>query len=251
MPRSRKKSSSESDTSTRRRASDTDDSPSSSTSDATPLSRSAGTKGEVKHLTPGSELVPRGRGRPPEPVPADQAESLIAIYALCDPDGTIRYIGKAKNPQKRLKQHIRESLKSRGINKHKEAWIRQVHGSGNSVTMRVLEWCSESNWQQAECQWIDRHKSTLTNQTPGGNAPWCSPDVRHALGKRLNRHPERWLHRAIRVMTFYAREQIKRGNEPSARKLVEAVVAIRLSRGMARTRLNQWAMERFDEKQVA
>lgn len=200
--------------------------------------------------TPESKPL-RKRGRPPETVLADQKQNHVAIYALCDPNGTIRYIGKAKNPEKRFKQHVREALKSRGINKHKESWIRQLYANGNAVTLRVLEWCLESDWQQAECQWIDRHKSTLTNQTPGGIAPSCSPDVRRALGKHLNLHSERWLHRAIRVMTIYAKEQIKNGNPASAEKLIGAVVAIRLSRGEARARLNQWAMEKFCEKHAA
>jgi len=226
---------------------------------------------DPKSLPDGSKSSARKPGRPPTPVPQQLAEEAIAwleqgktltpesgskrlgrpfievaIYGLCDQSGTIRYIGKANNPKNRLKQHIRESLKSRGVNKHKEAWIRSVYASGGKIELLILEWCNSSEWQHAERRWISEYAETLTNQTPGGIAPTCSMETRVANAKQLNAHSERALMMAIRVMNNYARVSVRNGNQRIARKLIGAVVSLKESKGETRKRLIAWAEERFN-----
>lgn len=175
----------------------------------------------------------------------------VSIYALCDPTGVIRYVGKARNPHTRFKQHVREALKERGVNKHKEAWIRDVHANGGEIQLLILEWCNGSAWEDAERKWIAKYARTLTNQAPGGNQPPCSIDTRKANAKRLNEHPERALIMATRVMNTYARTAMKNGNVHLASKLLFAVMGLKESKGEARKRLLVWAMERFKHETEA
>lgn len=68
-----------------------------------------------------------------------------AIYALKDVGGNIRYIGKARNPERRLAQHLKPDALDQS---HKARWTR-----GNShMAMEVLEWTDE--WEEAEKRWI-------------------------------------------------------------------------------------------------
>lgn len=84
-------------------------------------------------------------------MPHDTASSpLVAIYALTDPrDGTVRYVGKSKRPQRRLAEH-----KGRGAdNPWRARWIAEVRAAGYEPGLRILEWCSESEWKERERHW--------------------------------------------------------------------------------------------------
>jgi len=181
------------------------------------------------------------RGRPPEPVPADK----VAIYALCNADGVVRYVGKSKNPAARMKCHVREAMNFRGINRHKEAWIRATKMAGAYIELRVLEWCEKADWEAAERRYIARYADTLTNQAPGGSQPGCSLETRRNNAKLLHEHLEYPLMVAIRVLSTYARTALRSGNSQTADKLLLAVEVLRESRGNARIRLLRWAKERF------
>lgn len=169
----------------------------------------------------------------------------VAIYALCESDGTVRYIGKAKNPTARMKCHMRDAMNFRGVNCHKEAWIRAMHHSGAYIELRVLEWCEETEWDAAERRYIAKYANTLTNQAPGGSQPVCSLETRRDNAKRLHEHPEYPLMVAIRVLSTYARTALRSGNSKTADKLSLAAELLRESRGNARIRLLRWAKERF------
>ena len=157
----------------------------------------------------------------------------------------VRYIGKSKNPTARLKCHVRDALKFRGVNLHKEAWIRSMHMKQERIELRVLEWCVQTDWEMAERRYITRYTNTLTNQAPGGNQPVCSAETRKENAKQLHEHPEYPLMVAIRVISNYARTAFRAGNAELANKLLGAAMVLRESKGNARNRLVKWAEERF------
>lgn len=92
------------------------------------------------------------------------------IYALRDPfTNLVRYVGKARHPERRLRQHLGAS-KTGGA--YRDHWIRGVVASGELPTLEILEACSGSEWEQYERDYIRVFKMfgmPLTNLTDGGD----------------------------------------------------------------------------------
>lgn len=109
----------------------------------------------------------------------------ISIYGLFDPrDGELRYVGKAKNPAKRLIEHMFDSqLKSKT---HRNHWLKTLKVGGLKPMMVVLEKCESSVWQQCEIFWIrfcKRMGCDLVNSTDGGEGGFNpSPETRYKMG---------------------------------------------------------------------
>lgn len=120
--------------------------------------------------------------------PSTYTPDMVAkpsIYGLIDPrDGSIRYVGKANDPGKRLKGHLREC---RRRNTPVYAWIRKLVGLGMSPGLRVLEADCE-DWKEAERRIIAemREGGRLLNVADGGDEPHCPLEVRKANAKKLN-----------------------------------------------------------------
>lgn len=169
----------------------------------------------------------------------------VYIYALCEPDGNIRYIGMSRVPHKRLKGHVRDAMACRGVNCRKEAWIRSVRKSGRNIELMILEECTDDNWEQAERRHIAEHAGTLTNMAPGGVAPQCSCEQRKALAAKLHGRPDYPIMVAVRILTMWAKRYVKSGNMERAYKIVNMIVTLESSTGAARERLSVWAAERF------
>lgn len=97
------------------------------------------------------------------------------IYSLvCPVTNTIRYIGKAKNSEKRLKSHIRDSKRR---NTPLYLWIRELIQSGKIPVMKVISIADD--WQSEEIRQIQIHKEMgcdLLNVAKGGNQPYCSKE---------------------------------------------------------------------------
>lgn len=106
---------------------------------------------------------------------------MVAIYALKDSDGVIRYVGKANDPQTRLKGHFRD-MNQRQTPLYR--WMLESCEAGHRPVMTILEWCAEYEWQDREKHWIKTLRETgdILNVAPGGNAPFCSPELRVSLG---------------------------------------------------------------------
>src|SRR5215469_1363630 len=94
---------------------------------------------------------------------------IAYIYALRDPrDRSIRYIGKAQNPEGRFKQHL-ESKAGR-IRK----LVDELSLLGLALQFQVLQECSKSEWPLWEKYWIGLGfalKEKLLNLRPGGENP--------------------------------------------------------------------------------
>lgn len=103
-------------------------------------------------------------------------ENTTFIYALCEPNTrTIRYIGKADDPEKRLLSHLYNAgrKKSRVGN-----WILSLVGL--SPALLVLKEVQDADWQEWEKSYISNAKMLgfdLTNLTDGGEGGAMLPEI--------------------------------------------------------------------------
>lgn len=91
------------------------------------------------------------------------------IYALCEPGSKIvRYIGKADNLSRRLRQHLNDSPKRKT---HLGYWIRGLLSVGQAPVMLNLREVPDSIWEIYETGFICRAKEMgydLVNSSEGG-----------------------------------------------------------------------------------
>ncbi len=112
------------------------------------------------------------------------------IYGLCEPDSeNVRYIGKANNLIKRIKNHYKPSKLSG--NTHKNNWLKLLLNNGFRPTIIILEECSDYNSLNiSEIKWIEHYKSSgydLTNGTYTGDGFETTKDINKflsALGEK-------------------------------------------------------------------
>lgn len=101
------------------------------------------------------------------------------IYALCDPDGTPRYIGKTvQTPGARRGEHIREAT-TRGRQSQVHKWTRWLLSVGATPALWVLEHgVPIDRLNQAEMSHISAFREAgfdLLNYTGGGNGALVMP----------------------------------------------------------------------------
>lgn len=91
------------------------------------------------------------------------------IYALCEPGTrTVRYIGKADKPKKRLSNHLCSSINHKT---HLGNWLRSLVSKGGKPTLIVLREVLHDRWAIAEERYIRLAKGcgmNLVNSTEGG-----------------------------------------------------------------------------------
>lgn len=94
------------------------------------------------------------------------------IYALCEPGTeTIRYIGKADRPQRRLKRHLNESINYKS---YLGNWLRSL--SGAPPTMEILDEvpdCQHEFWEREYIRVFRALGMRLVNTSDGGGAGPC------------------------------------------------------------------------------
>jgi len=127
---------------------------------------------------------------------AASSRKLVAIYALTEPGtDTVRYIGKANNPEARLKTHLRDA---RRRDTPVCRWIRKLAKSNALPEMTILAWTDE--WQVEERKQISQHRAIgcrLLNVAEGGDEPECSYETRAANGRKAaaSRDPVIWAYK--------------------------------------------------------
>jgi len=130
------------------------------------------------------------------------ASTKSYIYALSCPDsGDVRYIGKANNPQARLKSHIRDSSR-RDYPVYR--WIRKLIAAGKTLEISVISEHDGDSWKAAEIETISRYRESgarLLNVAIGGDQPECSKEQRAINGRATAKaiHGNTDLHRIWRV----------------------------------------------------
>lgn len=101
---------------------------------------------------------------------------IVFIYGLADPESTlVRYVGKSRDPRKRLLVHISDAKCGDKFALHN--WIRQLIEKGLAPSLIILEESSQSDWNDAEQKWIKYYrnkngKKFMLNMTDGGD---CGP----------------------------------------------------------------------------
>lgn len=178
--------------------------------------------------------------------PVDTSRSTVVVYALVDPrTHEVRYIGKAADPEKRLRQHLRPS--SLALKGYKSSWLKALLASGVAPEQVILQVVPADQANDAERWWIAMGRSIglrLTNATDGGDgfslasqSPEARARISQALrGRKLSAEHRRNLSRARRGLKVSdeGRKKISdrmKGTLPPA--LVAAVSEGRLPRGEA------------------
>jgi hypothetical protein len=119
---------------------------------------------------------------------------MISIYGLADPrDGRVRYVGKANDPARRLKAHLREMRRRTPL----YDWIGSLRKVGITPSLRVLEIVHSGDWQEAEKRQIAAHRAAgarLLNIADGGDEPYCDKETRAQNGRKVaaTRDPRIW-----------------------------------------------------------
>jgi hypothetical protein len=115
-----------------------------------------------------------------------------SIYALIDPrTDEVRYIGKAKDPARRLRDHLQPSQISRHRS-HKNSWLKGLLAAGHEPQLLILDSeITAEDVDNAERLWISLYRvwdATLTNGTDGGDGGAMSSEIAKAAGlKRRGR----------------------------------------------------------------
>lgn len=111
---------------------------------------------------------------------------MIEIYGLYDPDtDELRYVGKAKNAQKRLRTHLYERVLNRPVNR----WVKSLLAKGKCPTIKILETVPADQWEEAERRLIAEHRKTskLLNLADGGAMPSQTVDQRQKAARASHR----------------------------------------------------------------
>jgi len=95
----------------------------------------------------------------------------IIIYGLCDESGSIRYIGKAKDPEYRLTQHLQPSQLNM-YRSRKNSWIKGMLSKGFTPGLVLLSSVPSELQNEEECRVIKLFRNSgydLVNGTNGGD----------------------------------------------------------------------------------
>lgn len=132
------------------------------------------------------------------------------IYALCEPAGKIRYVGKADAPVTRFKRHLSGSLKA---NTYLGRWLRVLDALGEKPVLEILDEVPKTQWQFWEREYIRVFRAigmSLVNTSDGGDGVTFTPEVREKMAAASRG----------KKATAEAREKMSRGqrnNSPETR----------------------------------
>lgn len=113
------------------------------------------------------------------------------IYVLhCPIAGTVRYVGKTKNPAKRLKSHV-SAARTNAYKHHTSAWIRKLLSVGLEPVLEIVQTLQDGeSWQEAEKTLIAAGAAKgwkLTNSTTGGEGlDYICPEAAAAYKANLS-----------------------------------------------------------------
>lgn len=149
----------------------------------------------------------------------------VQIYGLiCPVDGSIRYIGKSKNPQKRLSSHISGAVRN-AYHHHTARWIRKIVSAGFLPQLKILQDVEDGeDWRECERLWIAKGIAEgwpLTNSTLGGEGlDYICPidEARYranlAAAMRPYRNSKKWREDHARMVEAASTgENLKRRND--------------------------------------
>jgi hypothetical protein len=106
----------------------------------------------------------------PEVMP-ERATRVVWVYGLLDPrDETLRYVGKSKDPDRRLSEHVSAPQRGDCHNRELEVWLDDLASFGMRPRMVLLEEVPADAWKTAERWWIAwaRARGHVHNIEDGG-----------------------------------------------------------------------------------
>ena len=123
----------------------------------------------------------------PQEPPHGNTPATTFIYKLLDPETLeIRYVGKANNPDDRLKQHIAHS-RHQAKETHAGYWIASLWKRGLKPILEIIEEVPFAIWEARELYWIEwhlQHGHPLTNTYFGGKGvSMIPPETREKMRK--------------------------------------------------------------------
>lgn len=130
-----------------------------------------------------------------------EPQKLPSIYGLFDSTGALRYIGKANDPAKRLKGHMRDVRRRRTP---LYDWLSKY----GEPELRILE-ASCHDWKEAERRLIAEARARgdrLLNVADGGDEPHCPIETRRANGSKASAVRPKYIMRMYRRLESPLRE---------------------------------------------
>lgn len=106
------------------------------------------------------------------------------IYAICEPDGAIRYIGKTGDFKRRVRGHKSDWYKRRS-NPYLCRWANKLIRQGMQPVFRILQECLPGTMDECEREWIARRRMSEISK-----ARWQTPEYRERWRKGM-----RWTNR--------------------------------------------------------
>lgn len=165
-------------------------------------------------------------------------QTKVYIYRMIDPStGEPRYVGKAKNPKRRLMQHILETQK--GNMTPCKAWVQSLLNDGKRPLMEIIEVCSDDDWRERERFQIALHRSKfpgLKNLADGGDEPFCSKSVRSSNAFILNKSSSAPINAILRVLGKAKRKAVDSGRGERAAHFAKVMDLVASSTGVLRDR---------------
>ena len=114
---------------------------------------------------------------------------MAYIYGLLDPGaGALRYVGKANNPEQRLREHLSRARHD-SRNDHLANWLRSLMQKGGLPMLILLERTPVRDWQETERRWIKELRERgvqLINETPGGEGQPAGDAFPEKVRRRLH-----------------------------------------------------------------
>lgn len=148
---------------------------------------------------------------------------MASIYALTDPKtGEVRYIGKANDPEARLKSHMRDS---RRRDTPVYQWIRK-HGRPGMVVLASD--CDD--WRVEEIRLIAEARARgdrLLNIADGGDEPFCRPEVRAENGAKVAKKRSKHLWAAHRKLGQHKKYFERIGNSAKVKQMETTIAMLR------------------------
>lgn len=141
---------------------------------------------------------------------SDSIKNGVSIYMLIDPQsGSIRYLGKSKNPDIRLREHLSTARKGGPRMLYVHRWLAKLLRQGLRPTMVIIGVVSEDFWATAErscIRWLRDGDHPLTNLCEGGRGVHNpSQEVRERISNSLKGHVQSAESRAKKSATLKGR----------------------------------------------
>ncbi len=113
----------------------------------------------------------------PAPLEALRNENTTFIYALLHPrTREIRYIGKADDPDDRLRKHVNRRL----AKSHKDNWVNSLRAEGQRPVLEIIDEVLQTEWQAAEAAYIQFYRDEGCDLVNSSSQFWKASFCRDA-----------------------------------------------------------------------